>query len=151
MEASVRLQNELKNFQKNRPFGFYAKPNPINILSWKCQFYHNGFFYSLSLLFTTDYPIKPPSIRFDNIMFHPNIFNDRSVCLDIIASNWSPSFTVKDILLGLKQLLDLPNPKSPANSQAANLYCNNKAKYNQQVKSVGEKNYNKYKIFNLKK
>jgi ubiquitin-protein ligase len=126
MEASVRLQNELKNFQKNRPYGFYAKPDPKNILFWKCQFYHNGFFYSLSLTFSKDYPIRPPGIVFDQKMFHPNIFSNNTVCLDIITSRWSPSFTIKDILIGLKQLLDFPNPRSPANPEAGNLFTRDK-------------------------
>lgn len=150
MEASVRLQNELKNFQKNRPFGCYAKPNPKDIFSWKCQFHHGGFFYSLSLLFSKDYPIKPPSLKFDNQMFHPNIFSNSTVCLDIITSKWSPSFTIKDILAGLKQLLDFPNPSSPANAEAAKLFTRNKQKYKLEVEKIGKKFYEKYKLQSFK-
>ena len=151
MEASVRLQNELKKFQKNRPFGFYAKPNPKDILSWKCQFQHQGFFYSLSLTFPTNYPIRPPKIVFDSQMYHPNIYSDRSVCLDIIATRWSASFTIKDILGGLKQLLDFPNPLSPANGIAGRLFTQDIKKYKAAVEANGQKFHSKYKLTKFEK
>lgn len=146
MEASVRLQNELKNFQKTRGYGFYARPNPKNILEWRCQFFHRGHFFALTMVFPQSYPVAPPKIKFDGTIYHPNVFPDNSVCLDIISSKWSPALTIKDILVGLKQLFDFPNPDSPANSDAASLYTRSIARYQKKVEKCSAKHHSKYKV-----
>ena len=38
--------------------------------------------------------------------------------------NWVPSITVKQILLAIQHLLDTPNPNSPAQGEAYNIYMN---------------------------
>lgn len=146
MEASVRLQNELKNFQRTRGYGFYARPDPRNILEWKCQFLHKGYFFTLAMSFSQSYPVVPPKIKFDNSIYHPNVFPDNSVCLDIISSKWSPALTIRDILMGLKQLFDFPNPSSPANNGAASLYTKNISKYYKKVEECSAKYHSKYKV-----
>lgn len=150
MEASVRLQNELKNFRKARGFGFYANPNPKNVFEWKCQFYHRGFFFGLKMIFKKSYPITPPEVTFNKDVYHPNIYSDRTVCLDIIGDNWSPSLTIIDILGGLKQLLDFPNPKSPANGPAASLHKKDMKEYETKVLECYKKHHSKYKQVNFK-
>lgn len=151
MEASVRLLNEFKSFQKNRSFGMYAVPDPTNIFNWKCQFYHKGYFFSLTMKFTKDYPFNPPKIKFEEKVFHPNIYSDNSVCLDIISMKWSPSLTIKDVLNGLKQLFDNPNPNSPANPDAGALYSKTMDKYQKEVKKCNDKFHLNYKKLKFEK
>lgn len=151
MEATVRLQNELKSFHKQRPFGFYARPSSASIFLWNCQIFHQGYFFGLTMTFTKEYPLSPPRIKFDKKMYHPNIYSDNSVCLDILSLKWSPSLTILDILNGLKQLLDFPNPASPANSGAAAIYSTNRAKYNEKVKEHNNKLYLCYNTIDDKK
>ena len=55
-------------------------------------------------------------------MFHPNIYTNGSICLDILQHNWSPIYDVCAILTSIQSLLTDPNPNSPANVQAAKLY-----------------------------
>lgn len=145
MEARVRLQNEFINFQKQRPFGFYARPEPNNIFFWKCQIHHCGYFFSLTMSFSKDYPIRPPDIKFEQPVFHPNVYSDKSVCLDIIGGKWSPSMTIKDILIGLRQLFDSPNPNSPAAQQPASLYVHDRNAYDEKVRNCNEKHHKLYK------
>ena len=52
----------------------------------------------------------------------------------------SPSLQVKQMLLGIQDLLDTPNPSSPAQSEAYNLFINNKAEYKRRVKAEARKN-----------
>ncbi|KAJ1640898.1 hypothetical protein T492DRAFT_924169 [Pavlovales sp. CCMP2436] len=40
--------------------------------------------YAVSLKFTADYPSKPPICRFTPKIFHPNVYEDGLICLDII-------------------------------------------------------------------
>ena len=44
------------------------------------------------------------------------------ICLDILQNRWSPTYDVSAILTSIQSLLDEPNPNSPANSVAAQLY-----------------------------
>lgn len=77
-------------------------------------------------------------------IFHPNVYGDGRICLDILdvcykkerkinnnikllykynlfthKNNWSPVYDVYTTLLSLQSLLTDPNPRSPANPEAA--------------------------------
>jgi ubiquitin-protein ligase len=45
-----------------------------------------GGIYQLKISFSEDYPTKPPKFRFVSEMFHPNVYSDGSICLDILAA-----------------------------------------------------------------
>jgi ubiquitin-conjugating enzyme E2 I len=53
---------------------------------------------------------------------------------------WRPAITIKQVLMGIQDLLDDPNPNSPAQSEAFNLYMSNKAEYRRRVKAEARKN-----------
>ena len=55
-------------------------------------------------------------------MFPPNVYADGGICLDILQNRWSPTYDVSAILTSIQSLLDEPNPNSPANNVAAQLY-----------------------------
>merc|ERR1712072_9224 len=57
-------------------------------------------------------------------LFHPNIYPSGTVCLSILNEDedWKPSITVKQILLGIQDLLDNPNPGSPAQSEPYQMF-----------------------------
>jgi len=96
-----------------------------------------GAVYPLVMEFTEDYPSKPPKCKFPGNFFHPNIYPSGTVCLSILneEEDWKPSITVKQILLGIQDLLDNPNPNSPAQAEAYTLYVTNKSEYLRRVKN----------------
>ena len=61
--------------------------------------------FKLVLQFTEKYPNEPPKVKFQTNMFHPNIYADGQLCLDILARKWSPTFDVLSILISVQSLL----------------------------------------------
>jgi ubiquitin-conjugating enzyme E2 A len=92
----------------------------------------------LALQFDENYPNKPPSVKFISKMFHPNVYANGELCLDILQNRWSPTYDVAAILTSIQSLLHDPNPNSPANAEAANLFRENRKEYNRRVKEVVE-------------
>uniref|UniRef100_G1P562 Ubiquitin conjugating enzyme E2 A n=10 Tax=Yangochiroptera TaxID=30560 RepID=G1P562_MYOLU len=118
--------------QEDPPAGVSGAPSENNIMVWNAVIFgpegtpfEDGTF-KLIIEFTEEYPNKPPTVRFVSKMFHPNVYADGSICLDILQNRWSPTYDVSSILTSIQSLLDEPNPNSPANSQAAQLYQENK-------------------------
>ena len=64
---------------------------------WKKPFEDGTFI--LTIEFTEEYPNKPPVVRFTSKMFHPNVYADGSICLDILQSRWSPTYDASSILV----------------------------------------------------
>lgn len=50
---------------------------------------YEGCTYRLSLRFTSEYPFKPPVVRFETPCFHPNVDTYGNICLDILKDKWS--------------------------------------------------------------
>jgi len=145
--AKGRLTEERKAWRKDHPHAFYARPqlksdNTSNILIWECGIpgkpgtIWEGAVYPLTIEFTEDYPTKPPKCKFPPNFFHPNIYPSGTVCLSILneEEDWKPSITVKQVLFGIQDLLDNPNPNSPAQADAYGLFVTNRNEYIKRVK-----------------
>lgn len=100
-----------------------------------------GGTFKLTLNFTEDYPNKPPVVKFVSRLFHPNVYNDGGICLDILQSNWSPIYDISAVLTSIQSLLCDPNPNSPANSEAARLFQENRREYNKRVQKIVEESW----------
>ena len=50
---------------------------------------YGGLAYRLSLKFTSEYPFKAPTVRFETPCFHPNVDTYGNICLDILKDKWS--------------------------------------------------------------
>ena len=93
-----------------------------------------GAVLPLTLSFPPDYPQKPPVVRFTCRLYHPNVFSDGKLCLDIVQDKWSPIYTVGTILTSIQSLLTDPNTASPANPEAAKLWSSDRKEYRKQVR-----------------
>ena len=131
--ARSRLQAERKQWRKDHPFGFSAKPEveggAQNLMKWTAKIpgkegtdWEGGKFV-LKLYFPEEYPAKPPKCQFSPPLFHPNVYPSGTVCLSILneEESWRPAITLKQILLGIQELLDNPNKHSPAQTEAYQL------------------------------
>ena len=67
-----------------------------------------------------EYPFKPPKMKFDNKVYHPNISSvTGAICLDILKNAWSPVITLKSALISLQALLQSPEPNDPQDAEVA--------------------------------
>ena len=66
--------------------------------------------------FTQEYPVRPPRCFFTPTLPHPNVYPSGTVCLSILneEADWKPATTIKNLLLGIQELLGNPNADSPA-------------------------------------
>ncbi|KAG6412890.1 hypothetical protein SASPL_125584 [Salvia splendens] len=148
-----RLMRDFKRLQHDPPAGISGAPQDNNIMLWNAVIFGtlqlscpddtpwDGGTFKLTLQFTEDYPNKPPTVRFVSRMFHPNIYADGSICLDILQNQWSPIYDVAAILTSIQSLLCDPNPNSPANSEAARMFSENKREYNRRVREIVEQSW----------
>ncbi|KAM0344622.1 hypothetical protein ACHAPU_007396 [Fusarium lateritium] len=171
-----RLQEERKQWRRDHPFGFYAKPQRtkegvLDVKNWECGIpgkdntIWSGGLFKLTIAFpdgeyqtpfapygarmtcanphfTTEYPTKPPKCKFVPPLFHPNVYPSGTVCLSILNEEeaWKPAITVKQILLGIQDLLNDPNPESPAQAEAYNLFKRDRAEYEKRVRRTVREN-----------
>jgi ubiquitin-conjugating enzyme E2 I len=83
-----------------------------------------------------------PTGKFSPPLFHPNVYPSGTICLSILneEEGWRPAITLKQVLVGIQDLLDDPNPNSPAQSEAYQLFVNDKQEYKRRVRQEARKN-----------
>ncbi|KAM7042361.1 ubiquitin-conjugating enzyme E2 B isoform 1-T1 [Acridotheres tristis] len=106
--ARRRLMRDFKRLQEDPPVGVSGAPSENNIMQWNAVIFgpegtpfEDGTF-KLVIEFSEEYPNKPPTVRFLSKMFHPNVYADGSICLDILQNRWSPTYDVSSILTSIQ-------------------------------------------------
>lgn len=106
--AQKRLSKEYKAIQANPPPFITAQPSETNILEWHFVIMgppetpYEGGQYHGTLVFPSEYPFKPPSIRYitPSGRFKPNTRLCMSMS-DYHPDLWNPGWSVSTILTGL--------------------------------------------------
>ncbi|KAL5209801.1 hypothetical protein ABZP36_005424 [Zizania latifolia] len=131
--ARGRLAEERKAWRKNHPHGFVAKPETmadgtVNLMVWHCTIPGKQGVSTAR--------IKPPKCKFPQGFFHPNVYPSGTVCLSILNEDcgWRPAITVKQILVGIQDLLDQPNPADPAQTDGYHLFIQDPTEYKRRVR-----------------
>ena len=145
--AMKRLQMELKQ-QINEPNYYYSiEVDEKNFMKWNilllgpADTIFEGGIFKCQIEFPKEYPNKPPSFKFIDKLYHPNIYPDGKVCISIlhegedqygyehISERWNPSHSVNSILMSILSMLTAPNFESPANVDASKLWRDDFNKY----------------------
>ena len=150
--CTERLQQERKQWRKEHPFGFYAKPNKkedgsLDLHSWtagipgKSNTLWENATFPITISFPEEYPAKPPKVKFPAGFYHPNVYPSGTICLSILNEDqdWRPAISLEQICLGIQELLDTPNPDSPAQEPAWRAFGKDKITYEKKVKEQAKK------------
>ena len=141
--AQRRLMHDLKVAQADD--SIIAGPEEDNLFRWHATITGpvdspwDGGIFNLVMEFSDEYPNVPPKVKFLSQVFHPNVYVDGNICLDILKTQWSPTYDVCGLLISIQSLLADPNPNSAANPEAAELHKNNRPMYEARVRQLVEK------------
>jgi ubiquitin-conjugating enzyme E2 A len=140
-----KLLREVKAIKKEDRKDYTLSFTAENLASWKVTLFGppqtdwEGAILHLTIDFPPQYPIAAPDVRFTGVIpFHPNVYGNGKICLDMLQHNWSSAYGVDSVITALQTLLQNPNPGSPANNVAAELYLGNRGEYQRRVRKCVE-------------
>jgi len=142
------LIRDWKNFKEEKNQKLYSLPLQDNLFIWTAIVKGstltpiNDAIFKILLIFPFEYPNLPPEVKLvDEKQFHPNIYANGMICLDILQKKWSPSFSLITVLTSIQTLFFEANTASPANSSAADLYIRNRFEYYRKIGKISKKNW----------
>ena len=149
-----RIQKEIKELvdspQELSKEGITLVPSESNIQNFHGSIIgpvgtpYAGLKYELEIKIGTDYPMKPPYVRFVGPkIYHPNVNASGDICLDILKTEWAPTLSLAKMMLSICSLLNEPNPSSPLNSVAASDWLYHKSKYQEEVHRLWRESFKK--------
>ena len=114
-----RLAIEAQEFSREQPT-FRTVNNDLTL--WRGEImgsglYEGGIFF-IEFQIPRKYPFEPPKIRFKTPIWHVNIFKEK-VCVGILGKEWSPAYSLVQVVETIRFLLNSPNPEDPLNSNAS--------------------------------
>jgi ubiquitin-conjugating enzyme E2 A len=124
--ARRRLVNEFKSFQTEgaglsktltvcltNKIDIIFKVNESNLFLWSAVIFGpddtewEGAVFHLTMEFTEEYPTKPPTVVFIHPrMFHPNIYLNGKICLDILGTGWTQAYNSLAIMKSIQVLFN---------------------------------------------
>ena len=153
-----RIMKEYQDLQKNQ------KENTVtvwmidnDIHHWKGKIHgpidtcYSGGVFIIDIVIPNDYPFKPPKMKFDTKIWHPNISSvTGAICLDILNNEWTPALTIRTALISLQALMCEPVPDDPQDAVVAKEYLTDIKKFNEKAKQWVEEYANPEKNFKKK-
>lgn len=75
---------------------------------------YEGGVFRLEVSIPSEYPVKPPRVKFVTPIYHPNIDSEGRICLDSLSmppkGAWKPSLNICTLLTTIQALMSSPNP-----------------------------------------
>jgi len=144
----ARINKEWKSFELDPLEHINVSVNNDDIYRWTATMigpaespYEDGRFV-LDIVLPTDYPFKPPRIKFTTKIYHCNISDSGAVSLRELQENWTPARTVKEALMVIHSLLLQPNAEEPLLPAIAKLYKTDRVKHDEEANEMANKHAN---------
>ena len=136
-----RIKKEYQDLQKEKNSNVQVKLVNNDYRHWKGRIkgpidtcYQGGIF-DVDIIIPNDYPFKPPKMKFDTKIWHPNISSvTGAICLDILKNEWTPALTIRTALISLQALMCEPVPNDPQDAVVAKQYMSDIKLFNQTAK-----------------
>jgi len=136
-----RIKKEYQDLQKEKNSNLKVKLVDNDIRHWKGRIkgpidtcYQGGIF-DVDIVIPNEYPFKPPKMKFDTKIWHPNISSvTGAICLDILKNEWTPALTIRTALISLQALMCEPVPNDPQDAVVAKQYMSDIKLFNQTAK-----------------
>ena len=136
-----RIKKEYQDLQKEKNSNVQVKLVSNDYRHWKGRIkgpidtcYQGGIF-DVDIIIPDDYPFKPPKMKFDTKIWHPNISSvTGAICLDILKNEWTPALTIRTALISLQALMCEPVPNDPQDAVVAKQYMTDINLFNQTAK-----------------
>ena len=136
-----RIKKEYQDLQKEKNSNVQVKLVNNEIRHWKGRIkgpidtcYQGGIF-DVDIIIPDDYPFKPPKMKFDTKIWHPNISSvTGAICLDILKNEWTPALTIRTALISLQALMCEPVPNDPQDAVVAKQYMSDIKLFNETAK-----------------
>ena len=109
MAALRRLIKEYSELEDNE--NYKAEPVDGNNFLWRATLFGpaqskiEGKEFDLELQFPSEYPYKPPKVRFLTPISNQHVSKEGAICLDILDTAWSPALTIDRVLLSILSVL----------------------------------------------
>ncbi|KAJ3273071.1 hypothetical protein HDV01_004848 [Terramyces sp. JEL0728] len=109
MSSTKRIQKEIADISRNPSGAYSVSPSENDIAQWTGH-------------------IKGP------------VDHEGNICLQALKNDtWKPSYQIKSILEMLVSLLSQPNPDDPLDADIADVYVNNRTKFDQTAREYVKK------------
>lgn len=126
--ALKRITKELQELESNPHPSFTVYPTENDVTFWNVYMLgpettpYEGGIFQIYVKLPSDYPFKPPSVKFLTRIYHCNINSNGSICHAILKDQWSPALTLRKVFDCLYGLLLTPEPLDPLDPQIATEY-----------------------------
>ena len=136
-----RIKKEYQDLQKEKNSNVLVKLVNNDYRHWKGRIkgpidtVYQGGIFDVDIIIPDDYPFKPPKMKFDTKIWHPNISSvTGAICLDILKNEWTPALTIRTALISLQALMCEPVPNDPQDAVVAKQYMSDIKLFNQTAK-----------------
>ena len=144
-----KLIDELRDNQSNPILNIgynIGLTNHDNPFQWRVTLFgprdtpYNGGIFFLTLIFSDDYPSRPPEVKFDTPIYHINVRSITNANESLgepnlnILNQWKPEFKVKDIIISIYSLFYMNNINCVFSWDMAEEFRNNKSLYEEKIK-----------------
>ncbi|CAF1368231.1 unnamed protein product [Didymodactylos carnosus] len=137
MAALKLLAKIWKQLQEDPPECFSVSPVDGDLYHWKGILFgpkdtpYEGGMFKVDIQMDETFPFKPPAIRFETKIYHPNISSTGDVYLDVLDSQWSPALYLRATLISVCALIGSPNGHVSIDPEIGRMCVNEREKFDQ--------------------